>query len=315
MTLFWQFYITVISLGCWAFVVWVLVTFTRKKPALDKDGTTGHVYDGIREYDKPMPGWWLAFFWATIVFGLIYFFLYPSLPLFERMGLSNSLKWSAVREHNEDAQKNNAVFIKAFDERYRNKSIEALSQDPKAVKLGQSLFLQNCAVCHGSNARGGNGFPNLTDNDWLYGGSPQAILTTLQHGRRGGMPAWQEKLGEQGIEEAAEYVLTLSHTPAQLAKDVPDFDAVKAAAGQTLYKQNCAVCHGPEGKGNQQIGAPNLTDKIWLYGGDRATIRTTLRYGRAGVMPAWQQTLGDDRLQLLSAYVYSLSHNGQNTAR
>lgn len=308
MTLFWQLYITLISLACWGFVVWILLTFTRKKPTLAKDETTGHVYDGIREYDKPMPRWWLAFFWATIAFALVYFFLYPTLPFLERFGLSNALNWSAVKEHDENYAKNNQIFVKNFQQRFGGKSVVQLANDPNAIKLGQSLFLQNCSVCHGSNAKGGNGFPNLTDNDWLYGGTPEKILETLHKGRKGGMPAWQEKLGEQGVEATAEYVLTLSHTPARLKTAFPDFDPLKAATGQTLFKQNCAVCHGAEGKGNQEIGAPNLTDNIWLYGnGDRATIRTTLRYGRAGLMPAWEQTLGEDRIKLLAAYVYNVS--------
>ena len=176
--------------------------------------------------------------------------------------------------------------------------------NPNALKVGSRLFLQNCAVCHGSNAKGAPGYPNLTDNDWLYGGKAGNILTTLHNGRVGGMAAWRDQLGEDGIRAVAEYVLSLSGN-----QNDYDLDQTKVAQGKVIFHEptNCVLCHGPDGKGMISAGAPNLTDNIWLYGGDRETIRETLRYGRAGVMPQWETKLGNERIMLLAAYVYSLS--------
>ena len=185
-----------------------------------------------------------------------------------------------------------------------------LSQDPQAIKIGQRLFLQNCSVCHGSQARGAPGYPNLTDNDWIYGGSPDKILLTLHHGRVGGMPAWKAQIGEDGVRAASEYVLSLS--PGKGSKDNGQLNQTLVNQGKAIYDTNCAVCHGKDGKGNYDVGAVNLTDDIWLYGGDRETVRTTLRNGRAGVMPHWDTKLGNERIMLLAAYVYSLSDHKQD---
>lgn len=176
--------------------------------------------------------------------------------------------------------------------------IPDLAKNEEVVKVGQRLFLQSCAQCHGSNARGGTGFPNLTDNDWLYGGEPEHIVTTLRKGRQGMMASWSAMLGEDGIKEVTTYVLSLSGRKV---------DLIEAQKGQGKFAV-CAACHGAEGKGNIALGAPNLTDDIWLYGGSRAAVEDTIRHGRHGVMPAWENILGEDKIQLLAAYVYSLSH-------
>jgi cytochrome c oxidase cbb3-type subunit 3 len=303
MTTFWSVWITVISLACWASVTGVLIFVLRMKPTLEEDGTTGHVYDGIREYDKPMPRWWLVVFWASIVFAIGYMAAYPSLGTWKGMLMieradGSQVHWTSANEMQNDFDRNDAVFMENYKQRFAHQSIEQLSQDPHAVKSGQRLFSQNCAVCHGLNAKGNTGFPNLTDNDWLYGGTTDKIVETLHKGRQGGMPAWQEKLGEDGVKAAAEYVMSLSGRS--------DLNGELVNEGQKLFKTNCVMCHGAEGKGTQAVGAPNLTDNIWLYGGDRATIRQTLRYGRGGVMPAWEAKLGNERINLLASYVYSL---------
>ncbi len=304
MTPFWSWWITLISIGCWCFVTGALIFVLRMKPKLEEDGTTGHVYDGIREYDKPMPRWWLVIFWASIVFAVGYVAAYPSLGSWK--GLlqieredGSTVNWTSVNEMQNDFDRNNSVFLADYQKRFGGQTIDELSDNSRALKVGQRLFLQNCAVCHGSNAKGNTGFPNLTDSDWLYGGSTDKIVETLHKGRKGGMPAWREKLGEDGIKATAEYVMSLSGRG--------DLNGVWVSEGQGLFKSNCALCHGADGKGNPALGAPNLTDNIWLYGGDRATIRQTLRYGRAGVMPAWEASLGDERINLLAAYVFSLS--------
>lgn len=177
--------------------------------------------------------------------------------------------------------------------------IPDLAQNDEVVKVGQRLFLQTCAQCHGSNARGGTGFPNLTDDDWLYGGEPAHIVTTLRNGRSGVMPAWGDALGEDGVREVTTYVLSLSGRKV---------DPVEAQKGEARFAV-CSSCHGADGKGNIAMGAPNLTDDIWLYGGSRAAIEDTIRHGRHGVMPAWKDILGEDKIQLLSAYVYSLRND------
>ena len=183
--------------------------------------------------------------------------------------------------------------------------IEKLSENPNALKVGSRLFLQNCSVCHGSNAKGATGYPNLTDNDWLYGGEAQNILTTLHNGRVGGMPAWRDQIGEDGVRAASEYVLSLSSNNG--SKSNGKLDQTLVAQGSAIFQQNCALCHDKDGKGMISAGAPNLTDTIWLYGGERETVRNTLRYGRAGVMPQWETKLGNERIMLLAAYIYSLS--------
>ena len=194
-------------------------------------------------------------------------------------------------------QKINALLQAHKDENYL--PIAEIAKNEEVVKVGQRLFLQSCAQCHGSDARGGTGFPNLTDNDWLYGGAPENIRTTLMNGRQGLMTPWGEMLGEDGVREVASYVLSLSGRKV---------DALEAQKGEPRFAV-CAACHGAEGKGNQAIGAANLTDDIWLYGGSRAAVEDTIRHGRHGVMPAWKNILGEDKIQLLSAYVYSLSQD------
>jgi cytochrome c oxidase cbb3-type subunit 3 len=190
--------------------------------------------------------------------------------------------------------------------------VEKLSENPNALKVGSRLFLQNCSVCHGSNAKGATGYPNLTDNDWLYGGAPENILTTLHNGRVGGMAAWRDQLGEDGIRAVSEYVLSISGNQPGY-----DLDQTKVAQGKVIFNEptNCVLCHGEDAKGMNSTGAPNLTDNTWLYGGDRETIRETLRYGRAGVMPEWQTKLGNERIMLLAAYVYSLSDKTAQPAK
>lgn len=356
MSLFWNIWVTILSIGCWAWILYWLASTQRFRPELDEEGTTGHVYDGISERDGPLPKWWLVIFWGTLAWALVYMLLYPSILPSHWKGLATvkvdgqEVPWTSANELASDLERNNALFINTFNEKILqdpqttqvlqkidqlqaeqmkkqgddadlkaeiDKNIELLapavlklSQNPQAVKIGQRLFLQNCSVCHGSQARGAPGFPNLTDNDWLYGGKPENILMTLNHGRVGGMPAWKSQIGEDGVRAASEYVLSLSseHGGAQNGK----LDPTLVAQGKAIFSANCAVCHGENAKGNHDVGAPNLTDNIWLYGGDRETVRETLRGGRAGVMPHWDTKLGEERIMLLAAYVYQLSDHGKD---
>ncbi|MGA6100969.1 cytochrome-c oxidase, cbb3-type subunit III [Psychrobacter pocilloporae] len=353
MTFFWSSWITLISFGCWAFILGVLLFVLKYKPEVEEDGTTGHEYDGIREYDKPLPKWWLVIFFGSIVWGVVYWVFFPAMLPGNWNGLATvkvdgeDVPWTSKNELFSELESNNKVFTDNFEKNILVKAdaagatatlatlnelqatmrrsdnppadlqaqidekvtelapyVEKLSENPNALKVGSRLFLQNCAVCHGSNAKGAPGYPNLTDNDWLYGGKAGNILTTLHNGRVGGMAAWRDQLGEDGIRAVAEYVLSLSGN-----QNDYDLDQTKVAQGKVIFHEptNCVLCHGPDGKGMISAGAPNLTDNIWLYGGDRETIRETLRYGRAGVMPQWETKLGNERIMLLAAYVYSLS--------
>lgn len=184
--------------------------------------------------------------------------------------------------------------------------VDKLTADPEAQKMGSNLFLQNCALCHGSNAKGGIGYPDLTDNDWIYGGDSANILLTIHNGRVGGMPAWRSQIGEAGVKAAAEYVMSISTAH----KDMT-LNSTLVTQGKAIFEQNCVLCHGKDAKGLTEMGGPNLTDDVWLFGAEPEVIRDSIRHGRAGVMPAWQVRLGNERVMLLAAYVKSLSQNPQ----
>ncbi len=261
------------------------------------DGTSGHVWahGALREGVRKLPLWWLLLSAGMFVAGISYLILYP--------GFGNHkgvLGWTAHGELARDQALNNA----RLDEmllRFRQYPVEQLAGDPAALQMGERLFVDNCAACHGRGGYGNVklGAPNLIDDDWLYGGTGKDILTTIEGGRAGMMPPWNS-LGEQNVKNLAQYVLSLSGSP---------HDAKAAAAGQPLFT-TCAACHGPQGKGNQALGAPNLTDHIWLHGGSVADIERTIGGGRQGHMPAWTPRLSQDQIRVLAAYVYHLSHQG-----
>jgi len=290
---FWSGYIIVLALANIVVVSWLLM-WTRKMDLseLAEDGTTGHEYDGIKEYNNPLPRWWLICFWGSIAFALGYLALYPGLGKFQGF-----LGWSSHGELKADE----AAYDKQFGPLYDSFAaipIPELAKNERAMKVAGRIFANNCAVCHGSNARGGNGFPNLTDQDWLYGGEPEKIVETLTLGRNGQMPAWLDTMGEQGVREVVAYTLSLSGR--KVNEDL-------AAAGQARFGV-CAGCHGANGKGNQALGAPNLTDTTWLYGGTQKKVLETVLYGRQNHMPSFAKTLGPERVHLMAAYVYSLSN-------
>jgi cytochrome c oxidase cbb3-type subunit 3 len=293
MTTLWSgwiiFFTAVTIIGSW----WLL--FANRKGSRGHDQTTGHVYDGIEEYDNPLPAWWFYLFVATLVFGVGYLVAYPGFGSF-----AGALGWTQQQQWQDEVKKADETYGPLFA-KYAAMPIEEVARNPQALKMGQRLFTGNCSVCHGSAARGGFGFPNLTDNDWLYGGTPDAIKTTIMQGRRGAMPAWQQVLGDDGIENVTSYVFSLGGH---------DADAARVAAGATIFKTVCSACHGADARGNIAMGAPNLTDDVWLYGGSPGQIKHTLVHGRNGNMPAHEELLGNDRAHPVAAYVYSLSHGG-----
>jgi cytochrome c oxidase cbb3-type subunit 3 len=294
---FWSGWVIVLTAGNILGCVWLIWWTMRKRPSEAAEGdVTGHTWDGdLQEYNNPLPRWWLWLFYITIVFGLGYLLLYPGFGNF-----AGFLGWTAQNQYDREmavaAETYGPIFAK-----YSGEPIPVVAADPEANEMGKRLYLTYCSQCHGSTASGGPGFPNLTDNDWLWGGKPEQIQATIANGRTAVMPAWQAILGDNGVEEVAEYVITLSGR-------TPD-DSAKAEAGKALFATNCAGCHMPNGTGNQALGAPNLTDDIWLYGGSKGAIVKTIAAGRNGVMPAQKKLLGDDKVHLLAAYVYSLSND------
>ncbi|NVJ61401.1 MAG: cytochrome-c oxidase, cbb3-type subunit III [Gammaproteobacteria bacterium] len=291
MSNFWSWWIIVI-VAIIIFGSFIVLHLTRKMEDNGEE-TTGHVYDGIEEYNNPLPLWWLNMFYLTLAFGIGYLFLYPGLGAYK-----GYLEWSKESNYQEEVAEAEAKYGPLFAQ-YLNQPIPALIENEQAMDMGKRIFLNVCAACHGSDAAGAPGFPNLTDDIWLYGGSPEKITETLVNGRNGMMTAFGEQLNEEQITQLTSYVVSLS------GRQAPEQEV---AEGGKLFAQNCVACHGADAKGNQALGAPNLTDNDWLYGRSRKVIARTIRNGRQGNMPAHQEILGDAKLHLVAAYVYSLSN-------
>jgi cytochrome c oxidase cbb3-type subunit 3 len=291
---FWDIYIAVITLvsvvACGVFLKMQSV----RRVAGSGSETTGHTWDeDLGEYNNPLPRWWMWLFYLTIVFALVYLALYPGLGSWKGL-----LGWSEVGQLKQENARAEAMYGPIFD-KFAAQDIVALAKNPDALAIGQKLFLNNCAQCHASDGGGSRGFPNLTDNDWLYGGEPKTIEQTITNGRNGVMPPWGPVLGAEGVKDVANYVISLSGGAA---------DSIRVARGREIFAKTCFACHGADGKGMHAVGAPNLTDKTWLYGGGEPTVIETITKGRNGHMPTWKDILGPAKIHLLAAYVYSLSH-------
>ena len=290
---FWHWYIAVLTVISILACVWLIRWMTSDYGKKDEVETTGHVWDGdLTELNNPLPRWWLGLFYITLAFGGFYLLLYPGLGSFGGL-----LGWTSKGAYEEEVSRVEAEVGPLFAG-YRQTPVLELIEDEAALNIGERIYLTYCTTCHGSDARGARGFPNLRDRAWQWGGDPESIRTTLTNGRIAAMPAWDAVLGEDGIDEVTQYVLSLSGraTIAELA-----------GKGKARYDTFCIACHGPEGKGNPALGAPDLTDDVWLYGGSITRIEESLRIGRNGQMPAQGERLGDDKIHLLTAYVYSLS--------
>jgi cytochrome c oxidase cbb3-type subunit III len=296
MTLSHSIFIVVLTLGNIAGALWLL-WWTRRSPGENAASvhTTGHVWDeDLTELNNPLPRWWLWLFIISVLFGGIYLLLYPGLGSYE-----GTLKWSSRAEHAEQSRANSERLERALAP-FAQRGVAELTADPVALNLGRNLFLNNCAACHGSDGAGAPGFPNLTDGDWLWGGAPDTVVASISDGRMGVMPPWGDALGTRGVEDVLEYVFSLQGRV---------LTAADAKAGGVKFEQMCAACHGADGRGNLAMGAPNLTDDIWLHGGAIATVRETIQKGRNGTMPAHAARLGATRVKLLAAYVESLSRS------
>lgn len=290
MSSFWSGWIIVLTVATIIGLFWLL--FGNRTRPNTEEKTTGHVYDGIEEYDNPLPAWWLYMFVISMVFAIGYLVLFPGLGNFKGV-----IGWTQVGQWEKENEKLDAKFDVLL-KKYAAMPVEELAKDEKARRSGQRLFASYCATCHGSDAGGNTGFPNLRDQDWLYGGSPDRIAETITKGRKGAMPAWKGIMTDQQINDVATWLAATD--PAQ-----------KNAAGAQTFATYCAACHGADAKGNLMLGAPNLTDNIWLYGGGIGDIKTTLLYGRNGQMPAHENILTPEKIHLLTAYVYGLSTNPQ----
>lgn len=293
MSNFWHWTVIIVVVAHIIAYLWLLFATSKKKVDKREDNTTGHVWDGdLKELDNPMPRWWLWLFVLTIVFSIIYLYLYPGMG-----NLKGSKDWTSINRFEANYKANTEARNRSFAG-FINKPIEELIKDENAMLIGKRIFANNCALCHGSDAAGAVGFPNLTDGDWNWGGEFENILTTITDGRMGVMPAFAPALGEDGTKQVAAYVRSLSGI---------DHDASLATEGAQKFGMFCAACHGPEGKGNDMFGAPDLTDDVWLYG-SHEIIETALYEGLNGNMPAQKDILDENRIKLVAAYVYSLSN-------
>ncbi|WP_434518728.1 cytochrome-c oxidase, cbb3-type subunit III [Pseudomonas sp. NFX1] len=304
MTTFWSTYISVLTIGSLIGLTWLLLS-TRKGQANDTtDQTMGHSFDGIEEYDNPLPKWWFWLFVGTLVFSVGYLILYPGLGNWKGILPGYDNGWTGVNEWQKEMDKADARFGPIFA-KYAAMPVEEVAKDPQALKMGSRLFASNCSVCHGSDAKGAYGFPNLTDQDWRWGGEPETIKASIMNGRHGVMPAWAEVIGEQGVADVAAFVLTNLD-----GRSLPEGVKADAAKGKEIFAGNCVACHGPEAKGTPAMGAPDLTHpQAFIYGSSFAQLQQTIRYGRQGQMPAQAEIQGNDKVHLLAAYVYSLSQD------
>lgn len=300
---FWNVWVWVLTLGTLAGCLWLLQTLTTKRKGQqpEEKDTTGHVWDGdLVELNNPLPRWWLWLFWITGIYMLVYLVIYPGLGTFT--GVSG---WSQVSQYEvemADAEKRFGNVFAAF----ADTPIPQLVKDPDALRLGRNIFLNRCTTCHGSDGRGAKGFPNLADSAWLWGNSPEAVVATITNGRTGTMPALGPALGEQGVTEVIAWLRALPKLSGGADQSAL---SPEAAAGQQRFMGLCVGCHGVDAKGNQILGAANLTDADWLHGSTDADIRDVLMKGRSNQMPAQGNVLTPDQIRVLAAYVLSLSEN------
>ncbi|MYN11895.1 cytochrome-c oxidase, cbb3-type subunit III [Pusillimonas sp. TS35] len=299
---FWSYFIAIISLGGIVFCLWLLFTqrawLGRSVPAGED---TGHVWDGdLTELNTPVPRWWTVFYIGLCVIALAILFLYPGLGDY-----SGKLGYTAAKQVKAQQEAMHAQ-IEPLYAKYREMQIPAIAQDENARQIGQRLFLNNCAQCHGSDARGAGTFPNLTDKDWLHGGSPEQIMQTITKGRHGMMPPWASSVSPVDAANIANYVRSLSGLAS---------DPLKVVPGKRGFETYCVACHGIDGKGNQAVGAPNLTDNVWLFGSSEAAIVETILKGRQNVMPAQEGILTQDQIRMLTAWVWGLSNQAAVAAK
>lgn len=295
---FWSVYIGVLTVVSILACGVLLYSNSKRKSTTGEVQLHGHTWDeDLREYDNPLPRWWMWLFYITIVFALGYLAVFPGLGSYR-----GTFGWTQTGQYEEEMKRADAQYGPLFN-KYLSQDLAAVAANEEARRMGERLFVNYCAQCHGSDARGAKGFPNLADNDWLYGGEATQVKTSIMEGRNGIMPALGPALGAEGTRDVAHYVRSLSGLTV---------DSLRAARGKELFAQNCAVCHGADGKGNPALGAANLTDDVWLFGSTENTIVETITKGRTSKMPAHKEFLGEAKAHLLAAYVWGLSNASRN---
>lgn len=289
---FWNIYVMLLVALSLLFCLFVLMSNNKRE-----DGPVelhGHVWDeNLAEYNNPLPRWWLYLFWITLIFAVVYLALYPGFGNYKGV-----LNWTSVGQYETELAQAEENYGPIFA-KYRDMDVAAVAADPEAHGTGERLFLTYCAQCHGSDARGARGFPNLVDNAWQWGGDPEAIKATITNGRYGVMTPFGSVLGPEGVRDVAHYVRSrngLAH------------DSLRAQRGEESFQQNCVACHGADAQGMPVMGAPNLTDNVWLWGSTEAAIIETVTHGRMNRMPGFGEFLGEDKVHLLGAYVWGLSN-------
>lgn len=293
----WSVYIGVLTLLGLAGCLVLLFVAARRRVVLDEKGmpdeTTGHVWDeDLQELNNPLPRWWMWLFVLTVVFSAGYLALYPGLG-----SAAGTLKWTSVQQHNAEQAAALALAAPLFAA-HTNTPVPALARNAQAMAMGERLYANHCAACHGADARGSKGFPNLSDKDWLWGGTPERIEETITQGRQGLMPAMAAAVGTaDDVRNLANHVLSLSGGP----------DNLKAQLGRPKFGV-CAACHGVDGKGNTALGAPNLTDDVWLHGRSEEAVVAMITQGKSNAMPAFAQRLSAEQIHVLTAYVWGLSN-------
>lgn len=289
---FWNMYVMGLVALSLLFCLFVLMSNNKRETGPVE--LHGHVWDeNLAEYNNPLPRWWLYLFWVTLIFAVVYLVMYPGFG-----NTKGALGWSAVGQYETEMRAAEERYAPIFA-KYKEMDVAAVAADPEARAMGKRLFVTYCAQCHGSDARGAKGFPNLSDTAWNWGGEADTIKATITGGRMGMMPPMGPALGAEGTKDVVNYVRSLSGLA---------HDSLRAQRGAELFAQNCAACHGAEGKGTQAMGAPNLTDEDWLYGSSEATITETVTNGRTNRMPGFGDFLGEEKVHLLAAYVYGLSN-------
>jgi cytochrome c oxidase cbb3-type subunit 3 len=295
----WSVYVGAITIAGLVFCLILLMIASRRK-VMSNDNTTGHVWDeDLREMNNPLPRWWMGLFVLTVVFSVAYLLMYPGLG-----SSPGAFGWSSTGQWQNEQDKARATMAPVYAA-FAGQGAEQLAKNPQAMAIGERLFANNCAQCHGADARGGKSFPNLTDGDWLGGTGEEYIHKTILDGRTGMMPPMAAAVGTaEDVKNLANYVLSLSGSA---------HNDVAAQLGKPKFAA-CAACHGPDGKGNQALGAPNLTDKVWLHGWGEAAITSMINTGKTNVMPPQGPRFTPEQVNVLTAYVWSLSHSAQQVA-
>ena len=291
---FWHYYIVAIVVAIFIYVTLLLLSQDKVKLKKGEEvKTTGHSWDGIEEYNNPMPRWWFWMFIMTILFGIGYLVAYPGMGDYK-----GTFNWTSHNQYEREVAAADKT-VNALYGKYSKMKVEDVAKDKNAMTIGKNLFDTYCIQCHGSDAQGSRGFPNLTESDWIYGGTPEKIHETITNGRIGIMMPWGPNLGTEGVRDVANYVMSLSKDRA--------YDEDRAARGKEIFQANCVACHGANGQGTMGI-APTLNDNTWLWGGSEKAIIETITSGRHNQMPAWKDFLTEDKIHLLTAYVWGKSH-------